>query len=293
MTTVAEADQAKVLQAIQKVSQIATLPEVTANIIQVVEDPRSSAKDLHNIIKNDIALSAKILKVVNSAFYGLPRQVGSVDRAIVLLGLSTVKNIAIATSISKLFKGQRLSTRFSARDLWRHSLACGVFCKMIAKERGIENCDEVFVAGLMHDLGIIVEMQVFPTQLARVIDEAKTKGLPLCEAELAVFGADHQAFGTALAVKWKFPHLFQLATGYHHDPLKTSPQHRDVAAAVHVADILAAVKGLGFQAREEIECSDEILQSLALDETGVTALLEAFDEKFAAADAVMGVGAAL
>jgi HD-like signal output (HDOD) protein len=288
MATLAESDQTKVMDAIQKVSQIAALPEVTAKIVQVVEDPRSSAKDLHDIIRNDVALSAKILKVVNSAFYGLPRQVGSVDRAIVLLGLSTVKNIAIATSISKLFKGAKLATNFTAKDLWRHSLACGVFCKLIAHHKGVENCDEVFVAGLMHDIGIIVEMQVFPTQLGEVIDKVASSGRPLCQIELETFGADHQAFGTGLASKWKFPFLFQLATGYHHDPMRAAEQHREVACTVYLADVLACVKGIGIQSQESMECNDDVLAYLGMDEAKIHEILEEFDAKFSAADGALG-----
>jgi len=235
-----------------------------------------------------VALSAKILKVVNSAFYGLPRQVGSVDRALLLLGLSTVKNIAIATSISKLFKGAKLATNFTAKDLWRHSLACGVFCKLIAHHKGVENCDEVFVAGLMHDIGIIVEMQVFPTQLGEVIDKVASSGRPLCQIELETFGADHQAFGTGLASKWKFPFLFQLATGYHHDPMRAAEQHREVACTVYLADVLACVKGIGIQSQESMECNDDVLAYLGMDEAKIHEILEEFDAKFSAADGALG-----
>ena len=105
----ADNTKAVVEKALASVGDIATLPEVTIKIIQIVEDPRSTARDLHDTIKNDPALSVKILKVVNSAFYGLPGQVASVDRAIILLGLSAVKNIAIAASIARLFKGRRIS----------------------------------------------------------------------------------------------------------------------------------------------------------------------------------------
>src|SRR5512147_268145 len=115
-TTPAVIDPAQVIKiALAKIGEIATLPEVTAKIISVVDDPKSTARDLHNIIKNDPALATKILKVVNSAFYGLPGQVSDLDRAIVLLGLSAVKNIAISESISRLFANDKLSDQFSAR----------------------------------------------------------------------------------------------------------------------------------------------------------------------------------
>jgi len=286
MTTLATDSQACVAQAIQKVTQIATLPEITAKIIQVVEDPKSSVKDLHEIIKHDVALSAKILKVVNSAFYALPRQVGSVDRAIVLLGLSTVKNIAIATSITKLFRGQRLATKYSPKDLWAHSLATGVFCKLIAEARGFENPDEIFVAGLMHDIGIVVEMQVFSNQLCELIDSASEKGTALCEAEIAALQADRQAFGAGLSVKWKFPSMFQLATGYHHEPMKASAPGQIVAAMVHVAEVMACHKEIGF-CLEGTDVQEEALELVELPDERLEELLGAFDEKYAAVESVM------
>src|SRR5690606_32325129 len=113
-------DQA-IANAIREISHIATLPEITLKIVSLVEDPKSTAQDLHKVISNDPALCARILKVVNSAFYGLPGQIGSINRAIVLLGLNAVKNIAIAASLAKLFRGGALTPTFAARDLWAHS----------------------------------------------------------------------------------------------------------------------------------------------------------------------------
>jgi HD-like signal output (HDOD) protein len=286
MVVISVSSDAKIAKAVQQVTQIAALPEVTAKIIQIVEDPKSTAKDLQNLIKHDVALSAKILKVVNSAFYGLPRQVSSVDRAIILLGLSTVKNIAVATSVTKLFSANRLSTKFTAKDLWQHSLACGVFAKMIAQSRGMENADEMFVAGLMHDLGVVVEKQVYSKELSEIIDYAQANHTDLCQVELEMLGADHQAFGNALAGKWKFPHLFQLTTGYHHQPFKASEQYQEIAALAHLADILAMKKEIGFFL-DNPHFEPEVLTKLNLTEDQVGEIFEAFDEKFNVAEMVM------
>ena len=122
----AEKANAVVEKALASIGDLATLPEVTIKIIEIVENPRSTARELHGVIKNDPALSMKILKVVNSAFYGLPGQIASVDRAIILLGLSAVKNIAIAASIARRFKGKRISEHFSAADLGRIRVDVGV-----------------------------------------------------------------------------------------------------------------------------------------------------------------------
>src|ERR1700742_1707997 len=156
-TTAPSADpQTLIATAIRKVSSIATLPEITTQIIQTVEDPRSSAAKLHKIVSHDPALITRILKVVNSSFYGLPGQIGSVERAIVLLGLNAVKNIAVAASLGSLFRGVKLCEGFTAKDLWSHCIAVAVTARELAKQMKLPIADEAFLAGLIHDIGILV-----------------------------------------------------------------------------------------------------------------------------------------
>src|SRR3954471_1672038 len=133
--TAAAADNASfIAETLKKVSSIATLPEVTVKIVSTVEDPKSTAAALHKIVAHDPALATRILKVVNSAFYGLPGQIGSVERAIVLLGLNAIKNIAVAASLGQLFRGVRLTAEFTAKDLWTHCIAVGVTARDLAKQ---------------------------------------------------------------------------------------------------------------------------------------------------------------
>src|SRR4051812_32460200 len=188
--------QAIIADAVGQISHIATLPEITIKIIELVENPRSTAQDLHKLISNDPALVARILKVVNSAFYGLPGQIGSINRAIVLLGLNAVKNIVIAASLAKLFRGGRVSPHFSAKDLWTHSIAVGVMARLIVNK--IQNVlpDEAFLAGLIHDMGILVELQAFREPLVEVAERAtKETTLRYIDLEIQSIGVDHQALG--------------------------------------------------------------------------------------------------
>src|SRR5215213_10610288 len=152
---------ALVLETLKKVTTIATLPEVTSQIIQTVEDPKSTASQLHKIVSHDPALVTRILKVVNSAFYGLPGQIGSIERAIVLLGLTAVKNIAVAASLGQLFRGARLCEKFTARDLWKHCIAVGVAARDLAKQMKVPMTDEAFLAGMIHDVGILMSLQLY------------------------------------------------------------------------------------------------------------------------------------
>src|SRR3954470_8056160 len=154
-----------VTDALKKVTTIATLPEVTARIVSTVEDPKSTAAQLHKIVAHDPALVTRILKVVNSAFYGLPGQIGSVERAIVLLGLNAVKNIAVAASLGQLFRGVKLCEGFTARDLWTHCIAVGVAARDMARQMKVPVADEAFLAGMIHDVGILVALHVYPEKL--------------------------------------------------------------------------------------------------------------------------------
>src|SRR5688572_7842678 len=227
MTTGTVADaQTIVAEAIKKVTAIATLPEVTAKIVSTVEDPKSSASQLHKIVAHDPALATRILKVVNSAFYGLPGQIGSVERAIVLLGLNAIKNIAVAASLGQLFRGVRLCEGFTAKDLWTHCIAVGVTARELARNMKLPIADETFLAGLIHDTGLIVSLQVWPDKIRQACETAKKSDKPFCEIEREIVGADHQQLGQGLAEMWKFPRSCQLVAGFHHNPTLLSDKNR-------------------------------------------------------------------
>jgi HD-like signal output (HDOD) protein len=252
MGTVSSEDQQAIVdKAVAEISHIATLPEITLKIIELVEDPSSTAQDLHNVISNDPALCSRILKVVNSAFYGLPRQIGSINRAIVLLGLNAVKNIAIAASLTKLFRGGELCPRFSAKELWVHSIATAAASKLICDELHLGLSDEAFLAGLIHDIGIMVEVQALRHELLQVFEEMTfdDDGNPtsdMREIEQRIIGADHQAFGAGLCEAWKFPKSFTYVTQHHHDPATLPTANRMLASIVYVADRITGQLGYGF-----------------------------------------------
>ena len=260
-------EKAIVAKALTSIGDIATLPEVTVKIIEIVEDPDSTARDLHVVIKNDPALSAKVLKVVNSAFYGLPGQIASVDRAIVLLGMSAVKNIAVAASIARLFKSGKMSEQFSAKDLWRHSVAVGAAARMIAKTSGQPaGLDEVFLAGLIHDIGILVERQAFGEELSEVITRCSAGEGTFSDMEVAIIGADHQAFGDALTTRWKFPRHLRATVGFHHYPEKLSAELQKLGYTIYAADVLCCQHKLGFYLTSEgRELTDELLETIGLN----------------------------
>lgn len=252
-------------QALRRMGEINSLPEITARIVQVVENPLATAHDMHRIVHSDPALAAKILKVVNSAFYGRPAQIASLERAILMLGLSAVKNIALAASLSRLFRASAVSEQFAARDLWRHSVATAVCARALAKLGGAVEPDEAFVAGLMHDLGLIVEQQLFAPQLRRVAEQCYNTPQDFCAAERTVIGADHEAFGGALASLWHFPPALRHAIGYHHTPELLTAELAKIVGVVYVADTLCSRTRLGLWLTSQTqEISEAQLKAVGL-----------------------------
>ncbi len=287
MTEVKSDDRMIVEEAVREISHIATLPEITVKIIELVEDPTSTAQDLHMVIANDPALCSRILKVVNSSFYGLPGQIGSINRAIVLLGLNAVKNIAISASLAKLFRGGELSKHFSARDVWSHSVATATASKLLADEMGIGIPDEAFLSGLIHEIGVMVEMQWDRAKLVEVVEQLKVKdGVPdrdIREIERTVLGADHEKFGEALCLRWKFPKVFATVCGHHHEPLALPSGSRSMACLVHIADRIAGGLEGGYRLDlPSLELDGSVLEELGLKreqcETVMKNLQQTIDE---------------
>lgn len=294
MSTETADRQGIVDSAVREISQIAMLPEITMKIIELVEDPNSTANDLHTIISNDPALCARILKVVNSSFYGLPGQIGSINRAIVLLGLNAVKNIAISASLAKLFRGGQLSDHFSARDLWTHSVATAAAAKCIADSMKVASSDEAFLAGLVHDLGIMVEMQYDRQKLMEVIEKVApdTQGIPtndMLEAEDEVFGANHQDFGRGLATKWKFPKSLVDVISAHHTPMSVADEGRKLPALIYVADRIAgALPGAFRLDLVSLDIDPAMLEILGLTQDKIDGLADRIAEEVDEVKSMLG-----
>lgn len=259
--------QVAVLDIVKKVSAIASLPEVTTKILAIIEDPRSTPAQLHAIISHDPALVTRILKVVNSAFYGLPGQIASVERAIVLLGLSAVKNLALAAGLGKLFKGVKLCDGFTARDLWTHCISVAVTARDLAKQMKVPLADEAFLAGIIHDVGVLIALQHKAEDVRQVCEQAKTGTTPFFELERQIMGMDHQQLGAALCEHWKFPRSCQLVAGYHHRPWILGDQSRLLVSLVYAADTLCCTAASGFN----LTAMSQQLEEARLDEVGLEA----------------------
>ncbi|QJR37935.1 HDOD domain-containing protein [Gemmatimonas groenlandica] len=232
--------------ALKRVTTVATLPTSAMRIMQIAEDPTSTENELLEVLEGDPPLAARVLKVVNSAFYGRPRQVGSTAAAMRLLGVNAVRNVALAASLNRLFRGGMVPG-FDASALWTHSVAVGTAARRIAERcRGIPP-EEAMLAGLLHDIGLLVAIQASYIEFTGLIAATlKDASISFADAETHWLGATHEVFGKALCEQWRFPHALTMACGHHHDPMALAEHDRRLPAVIHVADVLAGRVGGGF-----------------------------------------------
>jgi len=196
---------AKIRRITERIIGLPTLPTVVAKMIELVDNPKTSAASLGKLISSDQALTAKILKLANSAYYGFPREISTVNLAIVVLGFNTVKDMGLSVSILEAFSENSDNTLFDLAKFWEHSIGCGVAARMLAKRFNYRISGEAFVAGLLHDVGKVILNQYLSHDFRRIIELVRQRECFLVEAEKEILDVTHPMVGTWLAEKWNMP----------------------------------------------------------------------------------------
>lgn len=273
---------------LQRVSSVATLPAIALQIIKLADDPTSTADDMQDVLGRDPALAARVLKVVNSAFYGRPRQVSTTYAAIQLLGLSAIRNIAVAASLTRIFRGGRAIVGFDPPALWVHSVAVGAASRRLAIATELVAPDEALLAGLLHDIGVMISIQAWLPEFTAVVEALRASAsLDFRDVERRIIGADHEQFGEALCEQWHFPRAFGLVCGHHHEPMSLPIEDQVLPAIVHVADILAARAAVGFSRTvTKRDVSSEVLLRIGLRGENLVRIEQSLSEELAAAMAL-------
>lgn len=235
--------ESHLLSVIRKVEQLPTLPGVVARINELITNPEVSVDEIVRVISVDQSLTARILKVVNSAYYGLQRQVSTIGHALIILGFDEIQQIVVSASVIDLFRSQKNQTIFDVWRFWKHSLGCAFGAKRISKIFHYRVSGEIFVAGLLHDIGKIVMTQYFPDKFLRVVSQIVDHGVPPSEAETGTIGTTHAGLGHLLADHWNLPLSISEAIFHHHDPAK-STHNPLMTAIIHLTDFLSIHNGL-------------------------------------------------
>jgi HD-like signal output (HDOD) protein len=223
------------------VAGLVSLPEVVVRVNALVDDPKSSAEDIGRAVQQDPALTARMLRLANSAMFGMQRQVDTVARAVAVLGTRQVRDLTLGLSAARAFDG--IPNRLVSMDsFWHHSVLAGIAARLVATATPHGRPDGAFVGGLLHDVGQLVMFNKLPEQSRRAllmtIDAPGEPDLHVCEREIV--GFDHAAVGGALARRWRLPASLQECIEFHHEPGRARGHPVDVAV-VHVANSLAVL----------------------------------------------------
>ncbi|MCF7935965.1 MAG: HDOD domain-containing protein [Synergistales bacterium] len=227
-----------VLQEVRLVSY----PAIYFQIKDVLESPLSSASHIADVVSKDSSLSARLLKLVNSSFFGFRKRIESITRAVAIIGSRELTTLALGVAAVRTF-GEVPSGLLDMQTFWRHSIAVGVFARILASFRKIPERERMFVGGLLHDVGRLVLLRRAPKQMLSVIREARGSGRPMQEIELDRFGYSHAQVGAALLREWKIPDTLVELVRRHHSPLRsTAPEQTGLVTA---ADTLAIALQIG------------------------------------------------
>ena len=210
---------------IEQFKKIRTLPHIVAKLIQLVNDEESTLQDFEAVIRLDPALVARLLTLVNSSYFGLTRKVDSISRAVALLGMKNLHNIAVTDAVQGMLRSSTGSSEFSPSTLWLHSAASGICCKMIAERIFTINGDDAYLCGILHDIGLIVELEARQETFLQLIERLSPEGPDIIALEQELFGADHCQVGAILAGEWRMSDSLTAAIRDHHqDDQPIAPQ---------------------------------------------------------------------
>lgn len=258
---------------ISRLDSLPSMPALYTRVVQELQSPRSTADSVAAIVAQDPAMTAKILQLVNSAFFSLSRHVSDLPTAIVLLGLDTIRALVLSVQVFSQFDPQTLQA-LSVDTLWQHSVRVGALAKRLASSAGVdrEMVSDALTAGLLHDVGKLILAANLPNIYVKVAPLAQAEGIPECEAERRLFGAAHGETGAYLLGLWGLPEPIVEAVAYHHHPQDRETRELSALAFVHTANALCSMTGT---AR---------LDRAYLDELGLGERIDAWSE-LAAGDA--------
>lgn len=224
-------------------AQLSSFPDIYYQIVKVLNDTKSSASHLAEVVGNDPGLSATLLKMVNSAFYGLPSRVSSITRAIALIGGNELSTLAMGISVIRYFKDIP-PEMFDMKQFWMHSVAAGVLARVLAYRKVSLSEEELFIGGLLHDIGRLIVYKEYPLTAAFAMRQARERRVPLFRMERELFNYDHTTVAGLLLEMWNFPKPLTQMIKYHHTPAG-SPRSLE-ASIINVSTAIATALKIGY-----------------------------------------------
>ena len=275
---------------VDRISNVSTLPQVALAVMQIAGDVNTGAADLKKVVEEDPALTVRIIRSANAAAHGLRNRITNIQRAISYLGFGRIRNIVVTTSVSAVFKSDQTIKMYRRPMLWRHLVATAIAARLIATRCGLANFEDAYLAGLLHDIGIVLEDQYVHPNF-RYLIESLTEERTLTAGEYDVLGFDHTVLGEEVAKMWKFPPAIRAAIRFHHDSQNSADEHAMIVCCVEAANILCSLKGITSVGLKLVTTSVHAFKRLGLEKSDITDLAIDIDKALSESEDILGAGA--
>ncbi len=253
-------DQLTLAKIMMKVNELPVFSQITSRIIEIINDPKTTTDQICDVIGQDQVIVTKALKIVNSAYYGLPRKIATIKEAVTMLGTDTLRTLVIGASVYTTLEHLSGGKKQVVESMWRHAAACAAASRIIALRIGIHDQEHAFVAGLLHDIGKSLLLFVKPKEYYNVITSTES-GFNLIETEQELLGLTHTQVGKIAAEKWNLPPLLVSVIGDHHDD---NQQDSQLLTVVRIADSVSNLAGYSFGGSNNITISTDLLTDCGL-----------------------------
>ncbi|MGQ9574424.1 MAG: HDOD domain-containing protein [Thermoguttaceae bacterium] len=268
-------------QIVRRIQEISTLPQVALRVMQVANNPNAGARELKEVIEFDPALCTRILRCVNSSAYATRVKITNLQQAIAYLGIRQIRNLALTASISNLFRQPGAIGPYQRTGLWRHLVAVGICSRLIAMRCRLANFEDMFLGGLLHDIGTILEDEHLHEPFAQMILSLQP-GASLIEAERQYLGFDHTVLAEAVTKMWNFPENVLAAVRYHHGSAGYRGPQIEVVRCVELSNFICTLKGLSSVGLNLVQFPRAAIEGMSLTKDDLAVLAADLDRELKA-----------
>lgn len=258
---------------VEAVNDLPALPSVVTRVIQLTDDPNSTAQDINNVLNQDQAITARVLRLANSAFYGYTRRINTVTDAVVFMGFKTIRSIVIAASVSDILNQEIAGYALEHGELWKHSQCTAMAARLIARKVKFPTLDLAYTAGLLHDIGKVILNRTMKEAYFEVVEKVSEGEIPFNQVEDEILGFNHAVVGAKVAAKWNLPDQLVEAIALHHDPDHATVNPK-LTAIIHIADAVCVSMGIGIGVDGMLyPISGKAMELLGLDELAIEGII--------------------
>jgi HD-like signal output (HDOD) protein len=266
---------------VSAIDEISTLPNIALSVMQMVDDPNCSITDLKKLMEMDVSLVTRIMRCVNSSAYALTSKMTNLQQAISYLGIKQIRNLVLTAHVNGLFKKNEEIGTYKSTELWRHLVSVGICARLLAMRLKIEYFEDIFLAGLLHDVGIIIEDQYlhkYFSTLIHSLDHNKT----LPENEQEQLGIDHTMLGERVGKKWNLPERILAPILYHHSSEHYEGDELQTVRCIEMANIICSLMGITSIGVQLVKFSSSLMAEMSLTKDSLVVLAEDFKKEYEA-----------